>query len=144
MAAARAQTRHGPAAIGRLIVSMTSSADDVLRAEELAGEAGLAVQGVPLLETIADLRGAAALVGDLLEHRPSAGQEVMVGYSDSGKDGGYLAATWEVYRAQEELVALGKARSVELTLFQGRGGAAGRSARPRKKRVSLHGRAGHP
>ena len=130
VAAARAQTRHGPAAIGRLIVSMTSSADDVLRAEELAGEAGLAVQAVPLLETIADLRGAAALVGDLLEHRPSAGQEVMVGYSDSGKDGGYLAATWEVYRAQEELVAFGKARSVELTLFQGRGGAAGRGGGP--------------
>ncbi len=130
VAAARAQTRHGPAAIGRLIVSMTSSADDVLRAEELAGEAGLAVQGVPLLETIADLRGAAALVGDLLERRPSAAQEVMVGYSDSGKDGGYLAATWEVYRAQEDLVALGKGRSVELTLFQGRGGAAGRGGGP--------------
>ena len=54
----------------------------------------------------------------------------MVGYSDSGKDGGYLAATWEVYRAQEQLVALGRERGVELTLFQGRGGAAGRGGGP--------------
>ena len=54
----------------------------------------------------------------------------MVGYSDSGKDGGYLAATWEIYRAQEQLVALGRQRGVELTLFQGRGGAAGRGGGP--------------
>ncbi len=130
VAAARAQVRHGSAAIGRLIVSMTSSASDVLRAEELAVEAGLDVQGVPLLETVADLRGATELVGELLDRRPRWEQEVMVGYSDSGKDGGYLAATWEVYRAQEELVALGRRKNVELTLFQGRGEAAGRGGGP--------------
>jgi phosphoenolpyruvate carboxylase len=130
VAAARAQRRHGPRAIGRLIVSMTSSADDVLRAEELAREAGLDVLGVPLLETVVDLRGASTLVGELLERRPRLDQEVMVGYSDSGKDGGYLAATWEVYRAQEELVSLARSQGVELTLFQGRGGAAGRGGGP--------------
>jgi len=130
VAAARSQRRHGARAIGRLIVSMTSSADDVLRAEELATDAGLDVHGVPLLETVADLRGAGSLVGELLERRPRPDQEVMVGYSDSGKDGGYLAATWEVYRAQEKLVSLGRARAVELTLFQGRGGAAGRGGGP--------------
>jgi len=130
VAAARAQRRHGPDAIGRLIVSMTSSADDVLGAESLASDAGLDVQGVPLLETVKDLRGASALVGELLDRRPCPEQEVMVGYSDSGKDGGYLAATWEVYRAQEELVALARARNVELTIFQGRGGAAGRGGGP--------------
>ncbi len=130
VAAARAQRRHGPKAIGRLIVSMTSTADDVLLAEELATSVGLEVQGVPLLETVVDLRGAASLVGELLDRRPRPDQEVMVGYSDSGKDGGYLAATWEVYRAQEELVALARERDVELTLFQGRGGAAGRGGGP--------------
>jgi phosphoenolpyruvate carboxylase len=130
VAAARAQVRHGPAAIGRLIVSMTSSAGDVLDAERLAADAGLDIHGVPLLETIVDLHGAAGLVSELLDRRPRPEQEVMVGYSDSGKDGGYLAATWEIYRAQEELVALGKARGVELTLFQGRGGAAGRGGGP--------------
>lgn len=130
VAAARAQRRHGPAAIGRLIVSMTRSADDVLRAEELAAEAGLAVDAVPLLETIADLRAARGLVDELLDRRPRGKLEVMVGYSDSGKDGGYLTATWQLYRAQEELVALARRRRVELTLFQGRGGAAGRGGGP--------------
>jgi phosphoenolpyruvate carboxylase len=131
VAAARAQRRHGRAAIARLIVSMTSSADDVLLVEEHAADAGLVgVQGVPLLETIGDLRGASALVAELLDRRPAERQEVMVGYSDSGKDGGYLAATWEVYEAQEQLVALGRERKVELTLFQGRGGAAGRGGGP--------------
>jgi len=129
-AAARSQRRHGPRALGRLIVSMTSSAEDVLRAEELAREAGLEIDGVPLLETVEDLRGAAALVGELLERRPRREQEVMVGYSDSGKDGGYLAANWQVYRAQEELVEVARERGVELTLFQGRGGAAGRGGGP--------------
>ena len=130
VAAARVQRRHGPDAIGRLIVSMTSTADDVLAAESLAADAGLDVQGVPLLETVADLRGASALVGELLDRRPCPQQEVMVGYSDSGKDGGYLAATWEVYRAQEELVSLSRSIGVELTIFQGRGGAAGRGGGP--------------
>jgi phosphoenolpyruvate carboxylase len=130
LAAARAQRRHGAGAISRLIVSMTSSADDVLLAEELATEAGVSVQGVPLLETIADLRGAPDLVGELLDRRACEEQEVMVGYSDSGKDGGYLAATWEIYRAQAALVELGCRRDVALTLFQGRGGAAGRGGGP--------------
>jgi phosphoenolpyruvate carboxylase len=130
VAVSRAQRRHGAAAFGRLIVSMTRTADDVLGAEELAAEAGAQLEGVPLLETIADLRGARDLVGELLERRPRPAQEVMVGYSDSGKDGGVFTAGWEIYRAQEELVALARERQVELTLFQGRGGAAGRGGGP--------------
>ena len=102
----------------------------MLAAEALAAEAGLEAQGVPLLETVADLRGARALVDELLERRPCPAQEVMVGYSDSGKDGGYLAATWQVYRAQEELVTMSRSQGVELTIFQGRGGAAGRGGGP--------------
>ena len=129
-AAAAAQRRHGRGAIERLIVSMTRAPDDVLEAERLAAEAGLAVEGVPLLETIADLRGAEELVGALLDARPRPSLEVMVGYSDSGKDGGYLAAAWEIYRAQERLAALAARRRAELTLFQGRGGAAGRGGGP--------------
>ena len=129
-AAARAQRRHGLGAIERLIVSMTQRADDVLIAERLAEEAGLRVEGVPLLETVDDLRGAEELVGELLDRRPRSVLEVMVGYSDSGKDGGYLTAAWEIYRAQERLAALAQRRGVELTLFQGRGGAAGRGGGP--------------
>ena len=85
---------------------MTRTADDVLDAEALAREAGAALQGVPLLETIADLRAAGSLVEEILDRSPRPTLEVMVGYSDSGKDGGYLTAQWEIYRAQEELARL--------------------------------------
>jgi phosphoenolpyruvate carboxylase len=129
-AAAEAQRRHGPQAVERIVVSMTRTADDVLAAERLAADAGLEVAGVPLLETIADLRGATALVADLLDRSPRPELEVMVGYSDSGKDGGYLSAAWEIHRAQAGLASLARSSGVELTLFQGRGGAAGRGGGP--------------
>jgi phosphoenolpyruvate carboxylase len=129
-AGAEARERHGPRAIDRVIVSMTASAGDVLAAETLARGAGLNVHAVPLLETIDDLRGARGLAGELLDGSPRPRLEVMVGYSDSAKDGGYLAANWEIYRAQEELVALADERGVELTIFHGRGGSAGRGGGP--------------
>ena len=129
-AAARSQRRHGARALDRLIVSMTTTADDVLAAEALASEAGFDAQGVPLLETIDDLRRAPALVGELLDRSPRRELEVMVGYSDSGKDGGPLTAQWEIYRAQEQLVELARERGVRLTVFHGRGGSAGRGGGP--------------
>jgi len=129
-AAAAAQERHGAGAPNRLIVSMTETADDVLRAEALAREAGATLEGVPLLETISDLRGAGQVVEELLERSPRSRLEVMVGYSDSGKDGGYLAAQWAIYRAQEQLTRIAAARGVELTIFHGRGGSAGRGGGP--------------
>ena len=109
---------------------MTRSADDVLAAEALAAEVGLEVDVVPLLETIDDLRGAAALVEELLDHSPRERLEVMVGYSDSGKDGGIVTAQWEVFRAQESLAWIAGERDVELTVFHGRGGSAGRGGGP--------------
>jgi phosphoenolpyruvate carboxylase len=129
-AGAAARERHGPRSLERVIVSMTASAGDVLAAEELAQKAGLDVHAVPLLETIADLRGARDLAHELLDAGPRPRLEVMVGYSDSAKDGGYLAANWAIYRAQEELVALAAERGVELTIFHGRGGSAGRGGGP--------------
>lgn len=129
-AAAAARERHGRRSIERVIVSNTASAADVLGAEELAREAGLEVHGVPLLETIADLEAAAPLVAELLDASPRERLDVMVGYSDSGKDGGYLAASWAIHRAQERLVALARERGVELTIFHGRGGSAGRGGGP--------------
>ena len=86
--------------------------------------------GVPLLETIADLRAAGPLVEEILDRSPRPRLEVMVGYSDSGKDGGYLTAQWEIYRAQEELTRIAAERGVELTVFHGRGGSAGRGGGP--------------
>jgi phosphoenolpyruvate carboxylase len=130
----RARARHGPAALDRLIVSGVSRADDVLAAVEVVGEVAV----VPLFESIADLRAAPEIVEALLDE-PRFGDvvagrgrrlEVMVGYSDSGKDGGYLSAQWEIYRAQEALADLARRRGVELTIFHGRGGSAGRGGGP--------------
>ncbi len=129
-AAASVQRRYGERAIGRLVLSMTSSAEDVLAAERLVADAGCRVDVVPLLETIDDLRAAPTLVRELLDRRPRDALEVMVGYSDSGKDGGALAAQWEIHTAQEALVALAGDRAVELTFFHGRGGSTGRGGGP--------------
>ena len=137
-ATARAQERHGEEAIDTLIVSGTQSARDVLAALELARQAGARLSVVPLFETIDDLRKAPAIVDELLSERrfqrmvEARGRrlEVMVGYSDSGKDGGYLTAQWEIFRAQEALAALARRRRLELTVFHGRGGSAGRGGGP--------------
>ena len=128
--AAALQRRRGREAIDTLVLSMTRTADDVLLAESLAAQAGLEVGVVPLLETIDDLRGAGSLAADLLERSPRPRLEVMVGYSDSGKDGGVITAQWEIFRAQEALAWLAGERGVELTIFHGRGGSAGRGGGP--------------
>jgi phosphoenolpyruvate carboxylase len=130
--------RHGPAACDTLIVSGTSAPADVLTALDLAETAGLELSVVPLFETIDSLRTAAATVEALLDDpryaavvgRRGSRLEVMVGYSDSGKDGGYLSAQWEIYRAQRALADLAGRRGVELTIFHGRGGSAGRGGGP--------------
>jgi len=129
-AAARLQRRHGVEALDRLVVSMTSSPGDLTAAEALAREAGLEAEVVPLFETIDDLRRADAVVAAWLDRAPRERVEVMVGYSDSGLDGGYVAANWEIYRAQERLAALAAERGAELTVFHGRGGSTGRGGGP--------------
>jgi phosphoenolpyruvate carboxylase len=123
-AAAAARATHGPNALDTLIVSGTSSLDDVRRAR-----AATRLRVAPLFETVDDLANAPAIVDAMLDEDASA-VEVMVGYSDSGKDGGYLAAQWAIYRAQEELAAVAARHGVELTIFHGRGGSAGRGGGP--------------
>jgi phosphoenolpyruvate carboxylase len=139
----RARARHGASALDTVIVSGTTSPRDVLAVLELTDEP-LAV--VPLFETIADLRAAPEIVAALLDDGRIAGEgrlEVMVGYSDSGKDGGYLTAQWEIHQAQERLAALAADRGVELTIFHGRGGSAGRGGGPTHAAI-LAQPAGHP
>ena len=146
-----AQAEHGDGAVDTVIVSGTESAEDVLRVVDLAAEVGVRVSPVPLLETIRDLREAPAIVETLLDEPRLArvveerGRrlEVMVGYSDSGKDGGFLTAQWEVFRAQELLAALAAEREVELTIFHGRGGSTGRGGGPTHAAI-LAQPAGHP
>ena len=122
--AAASGARQGPEAVRSLIVSGTSTAGDVRRARALSS-----LDVVPLFETVDDLAAAPAIVDELLAEQPGP-LEVMVGYSDSGKDGGYLAAQWAIYRAQEELAAVARRHGVELTIFHGRGGSAGRGGGP--------------
>ena len=128
-AAIEARREHGPASLDTLIISGTSSADDVHRALALSDELSV----VPLFETVDDLTAAPAILEELLEDGRFGARgrvEVMVGYSDSGKDGGYLAAQWGIYRAQEELADVARRHDVELTIFHGRGGSAGRGGGP--------------
>ncbi len=129
-AIARAQRQYGTDALGAVIVSGTTSAADVRSALDAIPAP---IRAVPLFETIRDLRAAPSVVDELLDDSraaPDGRIEVMVGYSDSGKDGGYLTAQWEIFRAQEELAALAERRGVELTVFHGRGGSAGRGGGP--------------
>ncbi|HTO20781.1 MAG TPA: phosphoenolpyruvate carboxylase [Pseudomonas sp.] len=125
------------AALGSYVISMAGAASDVLAVQLLLKEAGLRrpMRVVPLFETLADLRGARAVMARLLElpsyrARLAGPQEVMIGYSDSAKDAGTLAAAWAQYRAQEQLVALCQEQGVELLLFHGRGGTVGRGGGP--------------
>jgi phosphoenolpyruvate carboxylase len=138
------QLEMGERAASTYIISMTTEPDDLLRVLLLAREAGLAdlsadppqsrLDVVPLFETLDDLERAPevmrALLDDPLYRRQLAArgnrQEVMIGYSDSGKDAGILASSWALYQGQESLAAVFRDAKVELLLFHGRGGSVGR------------------
>jgi phosphoenolpyruvate carboxylase len=124
-AVAEARRRHGAAALDTVIVSGTESAADVQRVHRLSG-GSLSV--VPLFESVADLRAAPRIYEELLD---TVGcREVMVGYSDSAKDAGFLAAQWEIRCALVALAEVARARGAELAVFHGRGGSAGRGGGP--------------
>jgi phosphoenolpyruvate carboxylase len=130
----------GPAGAGvaQYVISMAQAPSDVLAVILLLRAAGMTDRNlpvVPLFETLADLDGAADTIDALLGvpwYRRYVGdeQQVMIGYSDSAKDAGQLAAAWAQYRAQEQLVAVAAHHGVRLQLFHGRGGAVGRGGGP--------------
>jgi phosphoenolpyruvate carboxylase len=129
------QKAHGPQAASRFILSMTRSAEDLLRLFRLGHRAGVReLDFVPLFETIRDLENSAATLAELWAdpqyraHLARRGkvQEVMVGYSDSNKDGGYLAANWLLYRAQKEMSRVADESGVKLRFFHGKGGTIDR------------------
>ncbi len=129
--------RQTPEALGAYVISMARQASDVLAVHLLLQEAGVnfALPVAPLFETLDDLSRARQVVADLLDNHWYRGQiggrmMVMIGYSDSAKDAGMLAASWAQYRAQEELLQVCQQHAVELTLFHGRGGTIGRGGAP--------------
>jgi phosphoenolpyruvate carboxylase len=141
-------------AFGALILSMTRSAADILGVYLLAKEAGLFADAagverctlpiVPLLETIPDLRRAPAILKELLEvplvqrslYVQRKIQEVMIGYSDSNKDGGYLTAHWELAKAQGDLTRVGREHGITIAFFHGRGGSLSRGGAPTGRAIA--------
>jgi phosphoenolpyruvate carboxylase len=146
---------YGEEGLGALIVSMTRSLSDLLVVYVLAREAGLAFCGedglvcslpvVPLFETIEDLQNSPEILRTFLRHpvtrrslawqrarRGESGpvQQVMIGYSDSNKDGGILASLWSLNVAQRKLAAIGEAEGLRVRFFHGRGGTISRGAGP--------------
>ncbi|MBV1786910.1 phosphoenolpyruvate carboxylase [Marinobacterium sp. D7] len=126
-----------PSALGSYVISMASRPSDVLSVILLLREQGIShnLRVVPLFETLDDLDNACACIEALFEidwYRSyvNGQQEVMIGYSDSSKDAGQLAAAWGQYRAQEALTALCARHKIKLTLFHGRGGTVGRGGGP--------------
>ncbi len=147
------QEEYGEAAFGSFILSMAGTVSDVLAVLLLAKEAELLsyagdivqsrVDVVPLFETIEDLENAPQVLDALLSnpaYRANVdarghAQEVMVGYSDSNKDGGYVTANWKLYVAQAKLAEVAQKHGVTLRLFHGRGGAVGRGGGPAGKAI---------
>jgi phosphoenolpyruvate carboxylase len=149
-AARELRRSFGPLAIDKHIVSHTESLSDLLEVALLQKETGLltgnelrgcALMVVPLFETIDDLQRAPAIMRELFVHPglrslllPAPGgrplQEIMLGYSDSNKDGGFLASQWNLYRATQALVRLADDNGIVLRLFHGRGGSVGRGGGP--------------
>ena len=144
-AAAEAHARFGSNAIPQCIISMCKGVSDMLEVALLLKEAGLvhpsgrsAINIVPLFETIEDLQASSGIMDRMLsihDYRKlvdsrGAVQEVMLGYSDSNKDGGFVTSGWELYKAEIDLIAVFERHHVRLRLFHGRGGSVGRGGGP--------------
>jgi phosphoenolpyruvate carboxylase len=144
-AAAQAHAKYGAEAIPQCIISMCKGISDMLEVAVLLKEVGLvdpsgrcAINIVPLFETIEDLQASSHIMDRILsmhdyrklvDSRGSV-QEVMLGYSDSNKDGGFVTSGWELYKAEIDLVEVFERHHVRLRLFHGRGGSVGRGGGP--------------
>jgi phosphoenolpyruvate carboxylase len=143
-AAARANARLGGEAVSKYVISHCESVSDLLEVGVLLREAGLlrpgaaAVDVIPLFESIADLERCGEIMDSAFAQSVYRGwvrsrgdeQEVMLGYSDSNKDGGYLSSSWALYKATGDLMRACAKHGVRLRLFHGRGGSVGRGGGP--------------
>jgi phosphoenolpyruvate carboxylase len=136
--AGRAMASYGRDALGIYIISMTDGVSDILEAELLMRVAGADLPIAPLFETLDDLQRAPEILRAYFElpgrARP-AHQHVMVGYSDSNKDCGYITSNWALYQAQETIARLCRDCGVRLTLFHGRGGSIARGGGPAARAI---------
>lgn len=144
-----AHEQYGSVVIDTSIASMSKEASDILTMLLFASEVGVAdnIQIAPLFETIADLRNAPDVMNTVfnnpvykqhMENRADARglhQQIMIGYSDSSKDGGYLASNWNLYQAQQKLTEACAEQGVLLELFHGRGGSIGRGGGPTNRAI---------
>jgi phosphoenolpyruvate carboxylase len=141
----RVREVYGADLLGPVIISMTRSVADVLTVLLLARWTGCdhGLQICPLFETVADLEASPKILTDLFTsdtyraHLATCGDEqmVMIGYSDSNKDGGYLMANWALYQAQETLSQTANRHKVRLTIFHGRGGTVARGGGPANRAI---------
>ena len=141
--AVRAQADYGADALGIYIISMTNEVSDVLEVQLLQALAGVRLPIAPLFETLDDLQRAPVILSALFEHPAYAPvltahgrhQHVMLGYSDSNKDCGYLTANWALYQAQDAIMQVCRQHQVRITLFHGRGGSIARGGGPAAKAI---------
>ena len=141
--AVRAQAEFGADCLGIYIISMTNEVSDVLEVLLLQALAGVHLPIAPLFETLDDLQRAPAILTALYENPAYASelaqsrrhQHVMLGYSDSNKDCGYLTANWALYQAQDAIMGVCKRHRVKVTLFHGRGGSIARGGGPAAKAI---------
>ncbi|HET9905596.1 MAG TPA: phosphoenolpyruvate carboxylase [Anaerolineales bacterium] len=141
----RVRDVYGAELLGPVVISMCRSAADVLTVLLLARWAGCdhELQIVPLFETIEDLQDASSILESLFtlelyrEHLAKCGnqQMVMIGYSDSNKDGGYVMANWALYQGQENITQVAQKHNVTLTIFHGRGGTIARGGGPANRAI---------
>ncbi|HBN79282.1 MAG TPA: phosphoenolpyruvate carboxylase [Planctomycetaceae bacterium] len=143
-----ASQQFSEAALGMLVISMTAVPSDVLSVLWLWKQTSIDADScvppiVPLLETIGDLEHGPAILSGMLEipayretvRKQGNQQVIMLGYSDSTKDGGYLTACWSLFQAQRNLVEVASKFGVELTFFHGRGGSLGRGGGPAARSI---------
>ncbi len=141
--AALTSAKFGPASLGIYIISMTDAVSDVLEVVYLMKLTGASMPIAPLFETLDDLNRAPEILAALFAHpvyapilKAATGhQHVMLGYSDSNKDCGYLTANWALYKAQESITSVCREHDVRVTLFHGRGGSIARGGGPAAKAI---------
>lgn len=141
----RAQEQLGPEAVHTYIISMTQGVSDLMEVLLLAKDADLfgRLDVVPLFETVDDLRNAPEIMTKLFQHpvyaehleKRGQQQQIMIGYSDSNKDGGFLQANWMLFTAQRNLATVCAEHGIKMTLFHGRGGSLGRGGGPTNRAI---------